>query len=103
MSKFNFNIDINDINANLLKSKYIPLSQKEAYLPQYIVDLGLPSKTKWCKYNLGVNINKLNKSEDWYGDYYAWGEINKKHVYSLDTYKFLKKIQTSLFIIYQNM
>ena len=73
MSKFNFNIDINDINGDLIKSKYIPSSQKEVYLQQqYIVDLGLPSKTIWCKYNLGVNINKLNNPVDWTGNYYAW-------------------------------
>ena len=40
-----------------------------------VVDLGLPSGTLWCKYNLGVNSNQLNKPEDWYGNYYAWGEL----------------------------
>ena len=43
------------------------------------VDLGLPSGTLWCKYNMGCDYNKLNKypksskAEDWYGDYYKWG------------------------------
>ena len=41
-----------------------------------VVDLGLPSGTLWCKYNLGVDPNKLNTPKDWYGDYYAWGEID---------------------------
>lgn len=46
-----------------------------------IVDLGLPSGTLWCKYNLGCNYDLLNnhsensKYTDWYGDYYAWGEL----------------------------
>ena len=53
------------------------------------VDLGLPSGTLWCKYNLGVNPNQLSKAEDWYGDYYAWGELepNKTNPY-WDNYKF---------------
>ena len=40
-----------------------------------VVDLGLPSGTLWCKYNLGVNPNQLLIPEDWYGNYYAWGEL----------------------------
>jgi len=40
-----------------------------------VVDLGLPSGTLWCKYNLDVNPNQLTKPEDWYGKYYAWGEL----------------------------
>ena len=40
-----------------------------------VVDLSLPSGTLWCKYNLGVNLNQLNTPEDWYGGYYAWGEL----------------------------
>ena len=50
-------------------------------LREYVVDLGLPSGTLWCKYNLGCDYDLLNnhpkqaKPEDWYGGYYAWGEI----------------------------
>ena len=40
-----------------------------------VVDLELPSGTLWCKYNLDVDPNKLNTPEDWYGKYYAWGEL----------------------------
>jgi hypothetical protein len=40
-----------------------------------VVDLGLPSGTLWCKYNLGVNPNCLTNPVNWFGDYYAWGEI----------------------------
>ena len=35
---------------------------------QEVVDLGLPSGIKWAKCNLGA------KSEEEYGDYFAWGE-----------------------------
>ena len=62
-----------------------------------VVDLGLPSGTLWCKYNLGVNSKQLSKPEDWYGSYYAWGELegNKTNedgeiYFSWDNYKFGK-------------
>ena len=52
-----------------------------------VVDLGLPSGTLWCKYNLGVNPNQLSKAEDWYGKYYAWGELEgNKSIYDWDHY-----------------
>ena len=44
-------------------------------LMKEVVDLGLPSGTLWCKYNLDVNPNQLSKPENWYGKYYAWGEL----------------------------
>ena len=56
-----------------------------------VVDLGLPSGTLWCKYNLGVNLNQLSKAKDWYGDYYAWGEVEpNKTNYDWKTYKLAK-------------
>ena len=61
-----------------IKSKQV---QNRDYTKEYldlmndVVDLELPSKTLWCKYNLGVNQNQLIIPKDWYGDYYAWGEL----------------------------
>ena len=59
------------------------------------VDLGLPSGTLWAKYNLGCDWNKLindpnqSKPNDWYGNYYAWGETNpNKNEYNRLNYKF---------------
>ena len=54
-----------------------------------VIDLDLPSRTLWCKYNLGVDSTNLLTPEDWYGDYYAWGELepNKSKPY-WDNYKF---------------
>ena len=77
-----------------IKSKQV---QNRDYTKEYldllrdeVVDLGLPSGTIWCKYNLDVNQNRLSKAEDWYGSYYAWGELepNKKE-YDWDNYKFI--------------
>ena len=65
-----------------IKSKQV---QNRDYTKEYldllkyeVVDLGLPSGTLWCKYNLGVNQNQLSIASDWYGDYYAWGELEEK-------------------------
>lgn len=51
------------------------------------VDLGLPSKTLWYKYNLGVDPLTASEPEDWYGNFYAWGELESKEEYSRSNYK----------------
>lgn len=48
------------------------------------VDLGVESGTKWATYNVGAS-----KPTE-YGDYFAWGEIKPKEVYSWSTYKWCK-------------
>ena len=58
------------------------------------VDMGLPSGVEWCKYNLGVNPSKLNKKDDWIGNYYAWGETEPKETYELKNYSFYKEGST---------
>lgn len=40
-----------------------------------VVDLGLPSGTKWAAYNVGAN-----KPEQW-GEFFAWGEVKTKEVF----------------------
>ena len=90
--KFNFNIDIDDIENNsnsLSKSVIHNLSQEGQYsLHNQFVDLGLPSGTIWCKYNLGVDFNKLDKAKYWFGKYYAWGETFSKSYYDQRKYKY---------------
>lgn len=44
------------------------------------VDLGLPSGTKWATMNVGAI------SPEDYGDYFAWGEVYVKQIYSSDNY-----------------
>ena len=59
-----------------------------------VIDLGLPSGTCWFKYNFGCDIKLLDNNpnasvpEDWFGDYYAWGELEPKMTYTIDNYKF---------------
>jgi len=62
MSKYNFNIDIENGSQSsiLAKSTYNSKTYKELYeIDKYTVNLDLPSCTLWCKYNLGVDLNKL--------------------------------------------
>ena len=66
--------DFNDeVQVQNVKSKQI---QNRDYTKEYldllsdvVVDLGLPSGTLWCKYNLDVDPNQLSKAEDWCGNY----------------------------------
>lgn len=51
----------------------------------HMVDLGLPSGTKWACCNVDAT------SPDGYGGYYAWGETEEKSDYDEDTYKFYNK------------
>ena len=48
----------------------------------HMIDLGLPSGTKWSCCNVGAT-----KPED-YGGYYAWGEVEEKAVYNEVTYQY---------------
>lgn len=48
----------------------------------HMIDLGLPSGTKWACCNVGAST-----PED-YGGYYAWGETSEKSVYNWDTYQY---------------
>lgn len=46
------------------------------------VDLGLPSGLLWATCNIGATFPTD------YGEYFAWGEIAPKHVYSADNYRY---------------
>ena len=48
----------------------------------HMIDLGLPSGTKWACCNVGAS------APEEYGNYYAWGEIQPKNVYNRDTYQY---------------
>ena len=63
---------------------------------EYFIDLGLPSGTLWCKYNLGVDYKKLAKNpketvaDDWTGDFYAFAENTSKPIknFTKEFYKY---------------
>lgn len=58
----------------------------------HMIDLGLPSGTKWACCNVGAL-----KPED-YGGYYAWGEIETKSIYNMGTYRYKKDLTQYLMI-----
>ena len=84
----------NELNGSL--SQHNDVIDSEDVIKQRIefdkisVDLGLPSGTLWCKYNLGIDLENLNTAQDYIGNYFAWGEIKPKSKYTPNTYKFGK-------------
>lgn len=81
--------DQNDIQQQTHgKVKTFNTSKEYLALLDNFVDLGLPSGTLWSKYNLGVDPNNLETDDNWYGDYYAFGELKPKIT---TQYKFLEK------------
>ena len=85
--------DFDDDQVQNIKSKQVynrDFTKEYLELMEEVVDLGLPSGTLWCKYNLGVNPNQLSKPEDWYGGYYSWAELEPNNPYNWDNYKFGK-------------
>ena len=74
-------IDINDVMATvsiILKGEVVNICPDDNH--PHMIDLGLPSDTKWACCNVGAE-----KPED-YGGYYAWGETEEKDVYHWTTY-----------------
>jgi hypothetical protein len=47
----------------------------------HMIDLGLPSGTKWACCNVGASAPEK------YGNQYAWGEVQPKSMYDWDTYR----------------
>lgn len=89
MSKYNFNIDTIEDNSQIAKSRFQIKSQNDQYIESInFVDLELPSKTIWAKYNLGVDVELLDDCYNfWYGKHYAWGETYDKYDYNWTTYE----------------
>lgn len=48
----------------------------------HLIDLGLPSGTKWACCNVGAS------KPEGYGSYFAWGEVNEKNYYYADNYQY---------------
>ena len=62
------------LNVGTLEEGYVPVTEYHE-----AVDLGL--SVKWANCNVGASLPEE------YGEYYAWGEIEKKDTYSSDNYK----------------
>ena len=85
--------DFDDDRVQHIKSKQV---QNRDYTKEYldlmeeVVDLGLPSGTLWCKYNLEAypELDSHPFACDFYGNYYSWGETKVKNDYTIDTLTF---------------
>ena len=55
-------------------------------VPEGFVDFELPSGILWSTKNIGATNG--DTAESWYGNYYAWGEIETKEIYDWDNYKY---------------
>ncbi len=66
------------------------VSQPQTYLTcpddhhPHLIDLGLPSGTKWACCNVDDDASKQTPTN--YGSYYAWGETEEKNNYNWRTY-----------------
>jgi len=73
-------VDVGDIMAGETPTEKSYHSCPDDKHP-HMIDLGLPSGTKWACCNVGAS-----KPED-YGGYYAWGETRTKSTYNWVTYQ----------------
>lgn len=73
---------------------YVIADGKYFYLDDRWVDLGLPSGILWAAYNVGAT------SPEEYGDYYAWGETEKKSSYTWENYLYYKYYDRDKDLIY---
>lgn len=81
-------VDVADIATviDILAGKGEETPEEKAYTTcpddhhPHLIDLGLPSGTKWACCNVGAS------TPEEYGDYYAWGETQPKDEYNWSTY-----------------
>ena len=79
-------VNISDVSylINIILGKTTDAAVEAGLCPNtmhpHIIDLGLPSGTKWTCCNVGASSPEL------YGGYYAWGETLTKEIYSDATY-----------------
>ena len=85
-------INVTDVTllVNVILEKSVILTCPDANHP-HMIDLGLPSGTKWACCNVGAT-----KPED-YGGYYAWGETETKYDYSWVTYSHCDRSQSTCY------
>ena len=63
-----------------IDSNGILFAEGKAAVPDGFIDFALPSGTLWSTKNIGATNG--NTAESWYGNYYAWGELQTKTYYN---------------------
>ena len=80
--------ELNITDVTMMIDLILHSTQEPSYLTcpdsnhPHLIDLGLPSGTKWACCNVGAT------SPTSYGNYYAWGETEEKEDYDLFSYQF---------------
>ena len=74
---------------NLCLTFFPHLSYQEVSPELHFVDLGLPSGTKWCKFNVDATSPRDK------GNFYAWGETTEKSTYTWKNYKYCSGTATT--------
>ena len=87
-------VTVTDTNSG--QTATVEVTVTESVMPSYtncpdnnhphLIDLGLPSGTKWACCNIDSQPSKQSPTN--YGGYFAWGETEEKEVYDLSTYRF---------------
>lgn len=90
--KINLAFALDDFEDDELQGQDNSKVNNKSGLKEYLdvqncfVDMGLPSGTIWCKYNLGCDYKKLLHNtnntipDDWTGDFYAFAENETKPI-----------------------
>jgi len=84
----NFVVTVKDKETGKTKEIQIIVEEPQLSCPDdhhpHMIDLGLPSGTKWACCNVDPTPSKQGPSNN--GGYYAWGETEEKDVYDWSTY-----------------
>ena len=80
-------VKISDISQITFHTIYLTCNDSNH---PHVIDLGLPSGTKWSCCNVGAD------SPDEYGNYYAWGETEVKDGYVPNNYQYSHWTENSL-------
>jgi len=83
---FKFQVKGKDFVAGKAYAYTLTEGEKGSLLPEYAVDLGLPSRTLWADRNVGASAPETC------GFYCAWGETVGKSKYVWDTYSWYKSV-----------
>lgn len=81
-------VKVTDTATDKSQDISVTVTKKQSYLTcpddhhPHLIDLGLPSGTKWACCNVGA------ASPEAYGGYYSWGETEEKDLYNDVTYQY---------------
>lgn len=82
-------VEFSQSDSNRSNKKISTAIKDWKWIQDNCVDLGLPSGTLWCKWNIGATNGDM--PESWYGHHYAWGETEPKSKYISKNYTYKER------------